>query len=320
MNTKEVKSQEPVSELQMQLKEKLEVLKRQKGLKNNEIAVITGRSEGTVSDLLGSKKAFSENLIYSVMNKLGDYFQDGELVTTLRQYTKMWNIATACKKAADMRLVVGNTGIGKSVVFKKFAAENEYCYYLKIDRKLTWNKFLLAVNRAMGIEVQRKSSNALFDAVITKVEHISGHYPMLIIDESEVLDNAIFKGMKNLYTATEGLMGVLIVGITDVAKRLGKIAGLQVEYQRNIINFYPYRDDSNQYTTMVRRLNGFRIDNVEAGDIEEFCHTKGIVDKEVIKLAARKWWNFDVAARKMKRAVAMGINLGNMSVEEFELL
>lgn len=321
MKTIEVKKQqESVSDLQNQLREKLEMLKRQKGLKNNEIAAITGRSEGTISDLLGSKKAFSDNLIHSVMNKLGDYFQDGDLVTTLRQYSKMWNIASACKKAADMRLVVGNTGIGKSVVFKKFAAEHEYCYYMKIDRKLTWNKFLQEVNRAMGIEVTRKSTNALFDAIITKVEHISGYNPMLIIDESEELPNPVFKALKNLYTGTEGLLGIMIVGITDVANRLGKIAGLQVEYQRNIINFYPNRDDSNQYTTMVRRLNAFRIDNVEACDIAEFCQTKGITNKEVIKLASQKWWNFDVASRKMKRAQAMGINLSTISKEEFELL
>ena len=179
--------------MQIKLKHKLINLKATKGLKNNEIAAITNRSESTISEILSDKRAFADSLIYSVLSKLGDYFIEGNLVTSVRQYSKMWNIATSCKKDSDMRLIIGNTGIGKSIVLKRFATETSNVYYLKVDRKLSWNKMLREINRAMGIDIEKKNTTSLLDAIIRKVEIISGEKPVLIIDESEVLGNPIFR-------------------------------------------------------------------------------------------------------------------------------
>jgi plasmid maintenance system antidote protein VapI len=123
-----------ISEKQSELRDKIAVLMTKKNLKSSEIARITGRSEGTISELLNNKKAFSDKLLIVVKDALKDYLGEDTLVQT-RQYLKMWNIAKSGKQVSDMRLVVGNSGIGKSVVFKKFAEENESCFYIKIDRK-----------------------------------------------------------------------------------------------------------------------------------------------------------------------------------------
>jgi type II secretory pathway predicted ATPase ExeA len=309
-----MKEEVKISQLQIELKHKLLNLKSTKQLKNNEIANITGRSESTISEILSDKRAFADTLIYSVMSKLGDYFQDGDLVTSLRQYTKIWNIAQACKKASDMRMVIGNTGIGKSVVFKRFASKTEHVYYLKVDRKITWNKMLLEINRVMGIEVWKKTTAALLENVIRKVEMTSGNNPTLIIDESEVLGNAIFKEIKNLYTSTEGLLGILVVGITEVKKRIARLAGLDSDSWR------PTRDDSNIYTTFARRIKVFRIDNISYEDITEFCRIKGISDEKVIAEACKKWWNYGEADTAIQRAKQFGIDLQSITLEEFEIL
>ncbi|MDD2965458.1 MAG: ATP-binding protein [Bacteroidales bacterium] len=302
------------SELQMKLRQRLETIKAQKGLKNNEIAAICGRSESVISEMLNAKRNFDDKLIYSMLNKLSDYMQDGELVTTVRQYTKMYNIAIAGKKASDMRLVVGNTGIGKSVVYKRFASENTDTYYLKVDRRYTWNKLLLEINRVMGIEVGKTWTNALLDNIIRKVEQTTGNNPLLIIDESEVLPNPVYKQLKNLYTSTEGLMGIMLVGITEVKARIARLAGLSAD------NWRPVKDDSNVYTTFARRLRVFRIDNIDQADIESFCRSKGIENRDVIKLACSKWWNYAEADRAISRAEGFGMKLNTLSVDEFNLL
>ena len=303
-----------ITAAQSQFKEKLNSLKANKGLKNNEIANITGRSESVISEIINEKRQFDDKLIYSMMSKLADYFQEGDLVTTLRQYVKMYNIAESCKKASDMRLVVGNTGIGKSVVFKKYASETPDVYYLKVDRPYSWNKFLLEVNRVMGIDIQKKTTTSLLDNIIRKVEISSGNSPVLIIDEAEVLRNPVYKQIKNLHTATEGLLGIIIVGITEVKSRIAKLAWLDP------YTWKPNREDSNMYTTFARRLKVLRVDNIAGEDIAEFCHMKGVVNEEVITLAADKWWNYAEADRAFSRARAMGIELDKITLEEFNLL
>lgn len=313
---------------QAMLRDKIVALMTKKNQKPAEIARITGRSEGTISELLNDKKAFTAKLLNVIYDSLKDYFGDDNLVFT-RQYNTMWNIAKAGKAASDMRLVFGNSGIGKSVVFRKFAEENESCWYVKIDRtSLTWNQFLRAVATEMGIRLDRKrkrfSTSMLTDAIIRFVEEKADTNPMLIIDETEVARSLFFKEFKNLQTATEGLLSVVLVGITQVVDRIGKLAGLECRaYESSssvAYRWYPVRDNSNIYTTFARRISVFRINNISASDIAHFCAEKGITDKKVIELAAARWWHYGEADRAVKRAERMGITLSTMTAEEFELL
>jgi type II secretory pathway predicted ATPase ExeA len=297
-------------------------LKEQKGLSNKDVSVITQRSEGTISDLMNSGKSFSDKLIFSVKAKIADYIghDANELVTSLTQYRLIDNIASACKRKSDMRLVVGNTGIGKSVVCKEFSSRNENSYYFKADRKYTRNKLFLELNRVMMCPITNKSSNALLDNIIRKVEETTEGNPILFIDEAEVLPNARFKDLKDLFTATEGLLGIMIVGITDTARKLAKLSGLTVDFKGSIINFYPLKTDSNDYTTMVRRINGFRISNISPEDIVEYCRSKGIKNEDVLKEASKKWWNYGLAETKINRALRIGFNLPEMTLEQFNRL
>lgn len=323
-----------ISEKQATLKERVLTMMEKKNLKPAEISRITGRSEGTISDFLNDKKSFTDKLLNVIHDRLKDYMGDDELVQT-RQFMKMMNIAKAGKKMSDMRLVVGNTGVGKSVVFKKFAEENECCYYVKIDRKeMTWNNFLMKVSKEMGIDLDRKrkrfSTSYLLDRIIEKVEEKADSDPQLIIDEAEIAKNSLFKDFKTLQTATEGLLNIVVVGITDVVNRIGRLAGLEYkafenrDNEGNITGYYwkwhPVKENSNIYTTFARRISVFRIDNISREDIASFCTEKGIRDKKVVDLACARWWNYEDADRVVKRAERMGINLENITPVEFEVL
>lgn len=313
---------------QAELREKLTVLMEKKKLIPAEIARITGRSEGTISDLLNSKKSFSDKLINLTFDCLRDYMGDNKLVPT-RQYNKIWSILQTGKKASDMRLIVGNTGVGKSTVLRKFAEENECCWYIKIDRKeMTWNRFLFRLATEMGVTLDKKrkrfSTSFLLDQIILIVEEKADLNPQVIIDESEVAKNSLYKEFKNLRTATEGLLSIVIAGITDVVSKIGKIAGLECKtYQAAngySYRWYPTKENSNQYTTFARRISIFRIDNISTDDIAAFCAHRGITNKAVIKLASERWWNYEEPDKAFKRAERMGIILSEMTVQEFEIL
>ncbi|HZK06974.1 MAG TPA: ATP-binding protein [Bacteroidales bacterium] len=319
-----------ISQQQAALSAKLNQLKAQKKLRNNEVAAIFGRSEGTISDLLNGSRSLTPKLISNIEAKLAEYIVAGNLISSLRQYSVMWNLARSCKESSDMRLVVGNTGIGKSVVFRKFAEQHSHVYYLKVDRRYTWNKLLLKMSQTMGIKLAKLkkpgsiyTTNYLYDTIIRHIENTSGSNPLLIIDESEVLSNAIYKNIKNLYTATEGLMGIIIVGITEVKGRIARISGLDTD------SWLPVRDDSNQYTTFARRLKVHRIPNIgwskaeaEGGvhDMDMYCRARGISSPEVISAARRQWWNYEEAERAVKRAHAFGFEMDKMNINEFNAL
>ncbi len=317
-----------ISEKQSNLRDKLIALMDKKNLKPAEIARITGRSEGTISELLRDKKSFSDKLLNVIYDSLKDYMGEDDLVET-RQFNKMWNIAKTGKQLSDMRLVAGNTGVGKSVVFKKFAEENESCYYVKVDRKeMTWNNFLFKVVTEMGIKLDSKrkrfSTSYLLDRIIEKVEEKADTNPQLIIDESEFAKNSIFKDLKGLYTATEGLLNIVVVGIPDIIVRIGRMAGLECRTYQTANGYsyrwFPVKENSNIYTTFARRITIFRIDNISTEDIKAFCAEKGIRNNKVIEMACARWWNYEEADRAVKRAERMGLNLSTITPEEFEIL
>jgi hypothetical protein len=320
-----------ISQRQTELREKIVALMEKKRLRPAELARITGRSEGTISELINGKKQFTDKLLLLIYDSLKDYLGEETLVPT-RQYTRMWNIAQSGKKASDMRLVVGNTGVGKSVVFRKFAEENESCWYIKIDRKeITWNRFLFAVATEMGVRLDRKrkrfGTSFLLDRIVALVEEKADSNPMLIVDEAEVSRNFLFKELKNLRTATEGLLNITVVSIPDVVNRIGRLAGLECRRYETpagsgnyVRRWYPTREESNQFTTFARRISIFHIDSISTEDMARFCTEKGIANRRVIDLACARWWNYDEADRAIRRAVRMGIDLAKMTPQEFELL
>lgn|GEM_PF-2032917 len=317
-----------ISEKQANLRDKVFAMMEKKNLKPAEISRITGRSEGTMSEFLNGKKSFSDKLLNAIHDSLKDYMGEDELVHT-RQFNKMWGILTTGKQGCDMRLIAGNTGVGKSVLCKKFAEENECCYYVKIDRTdMSWNQFLKRVCREMGVSLDRNrkrfSTAFLLDSIVQKIEEKADGNPQLIIDESEFARNPFFKELKGLQTATEGLLSIVVVGISDVVKRIGRLAGLESRVYQTpsgyVYRWYPAKENSNIYTTFARRIKVFRINNVSTDDIRAFCTEKGIGNKKVIELACQRWWNYEDADRAVKRAERMNINLATITTEEFEIL
>ena len=209
-----MKKNPAITDEQLQLRDKIKVVMEKKSLKASQIARITSRSEGTISDLLNSKKASSPKVLSLIKSALQNDMGETDMVMT-KQAELIMNIAKSCKSQSDMRLVVGNTGIGKSFVFKKYAEETECCCYYKIySRQLTWNQFLKEVCLGFGIELDKKRkrhfTSTLLEALKNYVESNADKNPILIVDESEVMRNAFFKEFKNLRTATEDLLGIEI--------------------------------------------------------------------------------------------------------------
>ncbi|MFV0330929.1 MAG: helix-turn-helix domain-containing protein, partial [Dysgonomonas sp.] len=71
-----------ISEKHSGLRDRLKTLMDKKNLKSSEIARITGRSEGTISELLRDKKTFSDKLLNVIYDSLKEYMGEDNLVST----------------------------------------------------------------------------------------------------------------------------------------------------------------------------------------------------------------------------------------------
>ncbi|MBY0244791.1 MAG: ATP-binding protein [Sphingobacteriaceae bacterium] len=314
---------ENISKQQQELSTQINNMMRNKGINQAVVSRIARCSTGTVSDLLGGKKQFSNRLLNIIGERIKVYAStdgDKELIKELRQFKIINSVTAECHKQAVFGLLVGNTGLGKSIALQYYTKKNKNTYYIKIDRKLTWNQLLNLIAMEFGLmtakgkkrEVKRYQTNKLMDMITSFIES-QEQIPCLIIDESEGLSLAVLKNFKNLYTATQDLLSIVICGITDVRNKIAKIAGLDHEW-------LPKEDESNVYTTFARRLKRFTIPNISMDDMQVFCGKFGIVDAKIIALATKMWWNYDEAAFRIRLAQSMGINLSTLTTEEFELI
>ncbi len=308
---------------QQELSKQLQLLITTKGLSQRTISRIIGCSNGTLSDILNNKKPFSQRLINTIFEKIKVYTtnaEDTELVKDVRQYKFINNTLKASHKNAMFTLIVGDTGLGKSMALQQYVKQVKHSYYIKIDRRLTWNQLLTAIASEFGLldaqgkkrEIKRINTYKLMDMITSFVEQ-QEDIPCLLIDEAEELGYSVLKQLKNLYTATENLMSINICGITSVKNRIAKLAGLNQDW-------LPIKDESNQYTTFARRVKKFVIPKISYEDLKTFCIKKGLINEEIIKLAYTKWWNYDEANFRISLMKNEQFNISKITKTEFELI
>lgn len=311
-----------ITKRQMTLVENLQALITKKNLSQSTLANIIQCSKGTMSDLLGSKREFSDAFLARCEQRVVVYGDNKEedLVTEVRQFKQPYNIIQKCHKEASFALIVGNSGIGKTIVGKYYAKHNPSAYYIKVDRKLSYNALLSLIALELGLlenkgkskEIRRYSSAKLLDMIVYFVE-TQATIPCIIIDEAEVLSISTLQQLKNLYTATEGLLSIIISGITSVKKSIAQKAGYNEEW-------FPIREN-NRYTTFARRLKPFVLPQINLDDMRIFCKHYGITNEEIVRMAFAKWGDYGIAYEKILLAQKdYKIDLNKITKEQFNQL
>lgn len=298
--------------LQAEVKEKLQVVARNKRLKNADLAKMLGKSESTISEILNDKRPFSSRLLNEISGSLNDFFIHKEgVIPELRQYRYISNVVRSCKKERDFRLLTGDTAVGKSLALREFYRNNQAVWYYKIDRPMSWRVFLRKLCGALGISIADKNQYDLYDAIEQFFKERQSLNPVLIIDEMERFPLAMWLRFKDLFTTHEGMIGLLLCSIPEHKNRLARKAGLDPE------SWYPVRDHSNTYTTMARRLQVFNVPRIAADDVMTFFRARGVKDSEVLLEASGRVWNYDQADKLLEKAIRIGFRLETLSLQEF---
>jgi transcriptional regulator with XRE-family HTH domain len=241
-----------ISNQQKETKKTILTLITEKGMNQSQIAKLTGRSPSVINEILKDGRSFGPGVINIISERLAKYVQKSELIQDLSQYQVIAGTLQKAiigekkrkKSTALFEHIIGGSGLGKSEVAKEFANKHkQFVYLVRLDRGMSYRELLEAVAFEMGLlkeagkgssrGVKRMQSSKLLDMITQKIETIVvdtsiGNYPVLIIDEAEEIPNATLRRVKNLYTAVEGMLSIVLVGIN---KNKGRHPAFNREYR-----------------------------------------------------------------------------------------
>ena len=289
---------------------------KQKSISQAQMAMQMGISEGSLSDLMHERRAFSATMLSKIGRVLCDLQNGGSrLFTSLRQYQKMVHVAAFTRKKALFTLACGHTGIGKTTATRHIYACEAHTFYIKVEDDLSWRELLRKIGTAVGLDYLPYRTEALREQLQRKVEQLSAQRPLLIIDEAEELTNTVARKLKRLHTLTEGQLGVLIVAHTELRRRLALASGLHPEGQPRTGR------PETQYATLWRRLAHFELPSVSQEDIATLCQDElHIKDRALLALAQERWTNYGYMAKDLLVAETAGLAWDTMSTDEFQFI
>ena len=301
---------------QKDIKKALLYLTEEKKMKQSQIAKLTGRSPSVISEILKDDRAFAPGVLNIMAERLAKYTQKSDLIAEVSQYQVIYNTLVKAikgekrkrKTTAVFEHIIGGSGLGKTEVSKDFANEyKQFVYMVRLDRGMSYRELLEGIAYEMGLlkeegkgstrGIKRIQSSKLLDMITQKIETIVvdssvGSYPVLIIDEAEEIPNATLRKVKNLYTAVEGMLSIVISGINRNKDRLYKLAGMKLDGS--------LRDQmvQNEYTTFVRRINFVTVPQISIEDLNIFCAHHGITSTKAIDIiyTTGLWWNYQIAS------------------------
>jgi len=206
----------------------------EKGISQNEFARMSGVNSAYISAILNGKFTFQnsrtgeqsdidERWFRMISRAIGlklqkDYWP---LVQT-EQFVDIAGELTQAKETASTRIIVGETGCGKSYTVQRF------------QQAYPAGTFVITCNRNDTIrDLVRKMMDSLkvqFDGTISyKIDKISielsrqsdnGNHPILIFDEAEYLNLQGLLSIKTIYDYLKNTCAICLIGTQDILNKL----------------------------------------------------------------------------------------------------
>lgn len=198
------------------------------GLTQAKIANKLGVSSAVVSQYLKGEYAGDTERIDKAVRELTERHaqKSDEIKTDFVMTTSAKNITLTCQRAhatADVYLVVGDAGLGKTCALKEYAHKNSNVIMLEIDPTYSVKVLLSELCNHLSIS-GAKGNQAMLDAIIAKLK---GSERLLIIDEAEFLAYRCLEIVRRIHDKAE--IGVVLAGMPRL---IGNLRGARGEYKQ----------------------------------------------------------------------------------------
>ena len=140
------------------------------------------------------------------------------------QFVDIAKELTEAKETATTRIIVGETGCGKSYTVNKFMqAYPSGTYVITCNQNDTINDLIRKIQSALKVSFEGTVSYKI-DRVSMELSRIAdnGYNPILIFDESEYLSVRGLLSIKTIYDYLKNICAIVMIGTSDILNKLEK--------------------------------------------------------------------------------------------------
>ena len=212
---------------QQALLEKVEQLKQEKGISQNEVGKLLGISGTALSQIKNGKYPADPQSIFDAMTNYFGIKEKAKLTYTEVEYastnvsSKIYDIISVCQIKGGLAIVAGDAGIGKTKAARKFVSDNPSSSILiTINPCLTSIKSLLkAIADRIGAS-QERSRDELWLAITKKLSDGM----VLIFDEAQHLtlkNIEVLRSFSDYFNDLGQTLGICFIGNTETMANIG---------------------------------------------------------------------------------------------------
>lgn len=214
---------------------------QQKGISQNElqrrsgVSYLSGMMKGiyTYEDKRAEKV---NNIPDKWFQKLADHIgyrinKDYWPTVATSQFKKVIAELREAKQHAHVRMIIGETGCGKSYSIERFRQNKPIGTFVITCSGQTCQKSL--INRILQVLDMDCKGNCdfLLDRISAEIRNrqLAGQEPVLILDEAENLRLPTFKAVKSIYDYLKGKCGIVLIGTDQLINKLDKLSNKNEE-------------------------------------------------------------------------------------------
>lgn len=218
---------------EVQLLEKVEALRKSKGLSQSKVAELIGISSGTLSQLINRKYPADPQQLFSIIDNYFGVKEEAKLTYSEIEYadtsisSEIYDIIRVCQVKGGLAVACGAAGIGKTKAAQQFVKDhNTNSILITVNPCITAIKSLLKVIASkIGASIE-KSRDELW---ISIVENLSDGM-VLIFDEAQHLPPKtieVLRSFSDYFSDNGQTLGICFIGNLET---VGRYSGKKAEF------------------------------------------------------------------------------------------
>ncbi len=136
-------------------------------------------------------------------------------VTEISAVSQVRKAASMAQNDADIAVVVGAAGAGKTTALRQYASESKSAYLIEVDASFTKSVLISEIAQAVGVEL-KGGNPAIIKRIITTLKDRDA---VLIIDEADYLSDASLELVRRII-ADKAQTGVVFAGLPRLEYKL----------------------------------------------------------------------------------------------------
>lgn len=208
----------------------------EKGISQNELSKLTGVNVSYLSSMMkgvftfinsrtGKESDIDDKWFLALAGRIGhkvakEYWP---LVET-EQFIDIVKELTEAKETATTRIIVGETGCGKSYTVERFRqAYPQGTYVVTCNQNDSISDLMRKIQKVLKVSFDGSVSYRI-DRISVELSRIAdnGNLPILVFDEAEYLSVRGLLSIKTIYDYLKGICAIVMIGTDDILNKLEK--------------------------------------------------------------------------------------------------